>query len=184
MYPEMFKTSTMKGFTLLELIVVVMIVSLMSFMVISSAIKSEKKKIEILDPRTLPSTLRESFKGQGDVELYCIKKCEECYVIQAGDISPYDGGISFGKDVEIHLLDDDNHFVEIDDLGRIKDEKVCLRYHLYPNGSTTKMLIVNDQGIYFLPSYFGKAKKVSDMQEAKELWVNEEYSLRDSGSFY
>ena len=172
-----------RGFSLFELIIVVMIVSLISFLTFSSAVK-EEQKIEPLDPSTLPSTLRESFKGQGDVELYCINKCEECYVIQGGNISPYDGGISFGKDVEIHLLDDDNHFVEMDDLGRIKDKKVCLRYHLYANGSTTQMVIVNNQGIYFLPSYFGKAKKVADMQEAKELWVKENYSLRDSGSFY
>ena len=172
-----------KGFSLLELIVVVLIVSLIGFLVFSTAVK-QQQKTKILDPSTLPSTFRDSFKGQGDVELFCIKKCKECYVMQGGNISPYDGGIDFGEDVEIHLLDDDNRFVEMDDLGRIKDKKVCLRYHLYPNGSTTQMVIVNKKGIYFLPSYFGKAKKVDDMEEAKELWVKEDYSLRDSGSFY
>jgi prepilin-type N-terminal cleavage/methylation domain-containing protein len=172
-----------KGFSLLELIVVVLIVSLIGFLVFSSAVK-QQQKVEVLDPSTLPSTFRESFKGQGDIELFCIKNCEECYVMQGGNISPYDGGIDFGKEVEIHLLDDDNRFVEMDDLGRIKDKKVCLRYHLYANGSTTQMVIVNKKGIYFLPSYFGKATKVADMEEAKELWVKEDYSLRDSGSFY
>lgn len=172
-----------KGFSLLELIVVVLIVSLIGFLVFSTAVK-QQQKTKILDPSTLPSTFRDSFKGQGDVELFCIKKCKECYVMQGGNISPYDGGIDFGEDVEIHLLDDDNRFVEMDNLGRIKDKKVCLRYHLYPNGSTTQMVIVNKKGIYFLPSYFGKAKKVDDMEEAKELWVKEDYSLRDSGSFY
>lgn len=182
-------TSTMnfyvkhKGFSLLELIVVVLIVSLIGFLVFSTAVK-QQQKTKILDPSTLPSTFRDSFKGQGDVELFCIKKCKECYVMQGGNISPYDGGIDFGEDVEIHLLDADNRFIEMDDLGRIKDKKVCLRYHLYPNGSTTQMVIVNKKGIYFLPSYFGKAKKVDDMEEAKELWVKEDYSLRDSGSFY
>ena len=172
-----------KGFSLLELIVVVLIVSLIGFLVFSTAVK-QQQKTKILDPSTLPSTFRDSFKGQGDVELFCIKKCKECYVMQGGNISPYDGGIDFGEDVEIHLLDDDNRFVEMDNLGRIKDKKVCLRYHLYPNGSTTQMVIVNKKSIYFLPSYFGKAKKVDDMEEAKELWVKEDYSLRDSGSFY
>jgi len=172
-----------KGFSLLELIIVVLILSLMGFLVFSEAIK-QQQKTEVLDPTTLPSTLRTSFKGQGDVELFCINKCQECYVIQGGKISSYDGGIDFGKDVEVHILDDTNHFVQIDDFGRIKDEKVCLRYHLYANGSTTQMVIVNKKGIYFLPSYFGKAVKVADMEEAKELWVKDEYSLRDSGDFY
>ena len=172
-----------KGFSLLELIIVVLLVSLMGFIVFSSAIKQQQKK-DVLDPSTLPVTFREAFKGQGDVELFCINKCKECYVMQGGEISPYEGGINLGKDVEVHILDNDNRFIEIDEFGRIDDKKVCLRYHLYANGSTTKMVIVNNQGIYYLPSYFGKAREVEDMGEAKELWIKEEYSLNDSGSFY
>jgi prepilin-type N-terminal cleavage/methylation domain-containing protein len=171
------------GFSLLELIVVVMIISLVGFLVFSSAIK-EQKKTEVLDPTTLQQTFRNSFKGQGDVELFCINKCKNCYVIKGKEIADYDGGIDFGKDVEIHLLDKDNHLVHMDELGRIKDNKICLRYHLYPNGSTTQMIIANDQGVYYLPSYFGKAKKVSDIEEAKEMWIKDEYNLRDSGSYY
>ena len=84
----------------------------------------------------------------------------------------------------MHFLDKDNRFNKVDDFGRMKDEKVCLRYQLYANGSTTKMLIVNKEGIYFLPSFFGKTKEVKDMEEAKALWIKEDYSLKDSGSFY
>lgn len=171
------------AFSLLELIVVVLIVSLMGFLVFSSAIK-QQTKVEVLDPTTLPKTLRKTFQGQGDIELFCIKKCTECYVAQGKQIMPYDGGIALGSNVEIYQMDDSNHLVQMDELGRIKDEEICLRYHLYPNGSTTQMVISNDQGIYYLPSYFGKAQKVSELEEAKELWIKENYNLRDSGSFY
>jgi len=172
-----------RGFSLLELIVVVLIVSLIGFLVFSEAI-TQQKKIEVLDPTTLPSTLRKSFQGQGDIEFFCIKKCQECFIVQGGNITPYDDRIEFGKEVEMYKLDDDNHFVHLDELGRLKDKKICLRYHLYANGSTTQMVIKNKSGIYYLPSYFGKAKKVEDMEEAKELWIKEQYDLRDSGSFY
>jgi prepilin-type N-terminal cleavage/methylation domain-containing protein len=177
------KMTTHKGFSLLELIVVVLIVSLIGFLVFSSAVKQQKRP-EVLDPTTLQKTFRKAFQGQGDVELFCINKCAECYVIQGKNITAYDGGIEFGKNVEVHLLDNDNHLVHIDELGRVKDKKICLRYHLYPNGSTTQMIISNDQGIYYLPSYFGKSKKVADMDEAKELWMKDEYDLKDSGSYY
>ncbi|HHD82131.1 MAG TPA: type II secretion system protein [Campylobacterales bacterium] len=175
--------SSHKGFSLLELIVVVLIVSLIGFLVFSSAITTQKK-VEVLNPTSLPATLREAFKNQGDTEFFCIKKCQECYIMQGGSITPYDGGISFGKDVEVHILDNNDQFVKVDEFGRVKDKRVCLRFHLYENGSTTKMVIVNNQGIFYLPSFFGEAKKVADMQEAKELWINEAYSLSDSGSFY
>jgi len=171
------------GFSLLELIVVVMIISLLGFLVFSSAIK-EQKKPNPIDPSTLQKTFRKAFKNQGDIELFCINKCKECYVIQGKDIIAYDGGIDFGKDVEIHRLDEDDHWIQIEDMGRIKDHKISLRYHLYPNGSTTQMVISNNKGIYFLPSYFGEAKRVADMDEAKELWLKSEYNLRDSGSYY
>ncbi len=173
--------TTRLAFSLLELIVVVMIVSLVGFLVFSSAIK-QQTKTEVLDPTTLPSTLRKSF--QGDVELFCVKKCTECYIMQGQQIIAYDGGIKFGKNVEIHKLDSNNHFVHIEELGRLKDEKISFRFHLYPNGSTTQMVITNDQGIYYLPSFFGKAKKVEDMDEAKALWIKEKYDLKDSSSFY
>jgi prepilin-type N-terminal cleavage/methylation domain-containing protein len=173
-----------KGFSLIELIVVVLLISLMGFLTFSSAIKSQQKQVEILDPTTLPTTLRDTFKGQGAIEFFCISKCKECYILQGGNITPYDGGINLGKDVEIHRLDNNDQFVKLDELGRIKDKKICFRFHLYPNGSTTQMVIVNNQGIYYLPSYFGKAKKVADMDEARTLWTNEDYSLRDSGSYY
>ena len=177
------KTTTRSAFSLLELIVVVMIVSLVGFLVFSSAIK-QQKKTEDLNPSTLPATFKKAFRGQGDVELFCIKKSTECYVMKGKQITPYDGGIKFGNNIEIHTLDKDNHFVQQDELGRLKDDKIDFRFHLYPNGSSTQMVIVNDQGIYFLPSYFGKAKKVEDMEEAKELWIKSKYDLKDSGSFY
>ena len=174
---------TAKAFTLLELIVVVFIISIVGSIMFSSAI-NEERKTEDLNPSTLPKTFKDAFKGQGDVELFCVKKCTECYVMKNGQISPYDGGIKFGKNVEIHTLDQDVHFVHQDELGRLKDEKISFRFHLYPNGSTTQMVISNDQGIYFLPSFFGKAKKVEDMDEAKDLWIKSKYDLKDSSSFY
>lgn len=176
-------TTARSAFSLLELIVVVMIISLIGFLVFSTAIK-QQIKVADLNPSTLPQTFKKAFKGQGDIELFCIKKCTECSVIQEGQISPYDGGIKFGKNVEIHTLDSDNHFVHQDELGRFKDEKITFRFHLYPNGSSTQMVIVNDEGIYFLPSYFGKAKKVEDMDEAKELWIKSQYDVKDSSAFY
>jgi len=172
-----------KAFTLLELIVVIFIISMVSVMVFST-LKHEEKKIKVLDPTTLPFEFRKAFKGQGGVELFCINKCQECYVMKGGEILPYEGDINLGKEIEVYLLDKNDHFYQIDDFGRIKDKKVCLRYHLYSNTSTTQMVIKNHDGIYYLPSFFAKAQKVSEMDEAKELWIKEAYDLKDSGSFY
>jgi hypothetical protein len=177
----MIKTS--KAFTLFELIIVVFIITIVGSLMFSSAIK-EEKKIADLNPSTLPSIFKKAFKDQGDVELLCIKECTECYIMKEGEITPYDGGIKFGKNIETYTLNRDNHFTKQDELGRLKDERINFRFHLYPNGSTTQMVVTNDKGIYFLPSFFGEAKEVKDMDEAKELWLKSKYDLKDSSSFY
>jgi hypothetical protein len=174
---------TSKAFTLFELIIVVFLITIVGSFMFSSAIHEEKKTAD-LTPDTLPNTFKKAFKGQGDIELFCIKKCTECYIMKEGEITPYEGGTKFGKNIEIYTLDKDNHFVQQDELGRLKDEKINFRFHLYPNGSTTQMVVSNDKGIYFLPSFFGEAKKVEDMDEAKELWIKSKYDLKDSSSFY
>lgn len=171
------------AFTLLELIVVIFIISIVGAMVFSS-MRKEEIKIETVDATTLPLTTKKTFKGAGEVELFCINKCKECYSIVNGQIAPYEGAVKFGKDVEIYKLDRDNSFVKLEELGRIKDKKICLRYHLYSNGSTTKMVIADSTGIYYLPSFFGEPIKVEEMEDAKELWLNTKYDLHDSGSFY
>jgi len=173
-----------KAFTLLELIVVIFIITLMGGMMFSSSMHKEKEEKKVLDPTTLPKTFRESFKGQGDTELFCVEKGSECYTLQNGKISPYTEGTKFGKNIEIYKLDNDDHFTQVEELGRFKDKKIALRYHLYPNSSTTQMVLKNNEGIYYLPSYFGNAKKVVDMDEAKELWLKDSYDLGDSGSFF
>lgn len=173
-----------RAFTLLELIIVVLILSLMSFMLFSTMSGKEKKKKQVLTLTTLPNTFRQAFKGKGEVELFCVNQCKTCYLLMDGKITPYEGAIDFGEEVQVHILDSDNRFQKVDNFGRIKDQKVCLRYHLYANGSTTQMVVENSHGFYYLPSFFGKVQEINDTEEAKALWIKEEYSLHDSGSFY
>jgi len=81
-------------------------------------------------------------------------------------------------------VDEDNKLVQVEDFGRIKDHKLCLRYKLYSNGTTQQMILSNDSGVYYLPTYFGEPIEVEDIEEAKELWIQSKYNLRDSGNYY
>ena len=172
-----------KAFTLIELIIVVMIISLVGFLVFSKAVK-QTKKADKLDPTTLASTLRKDFQSDKDTEFFCIQKCNDCYISKGGDITPYKGTIDLGKNLEVFVVDENNQLTQIKDFGRLKDQKICIRYTLYANGSTSQMILSNDSGVYYLPTYFGEVKDVEDMDEAKKLWIKDEYNLRDSGNYY
>jgi len=177
------RNSFHKGFTLIEIIIVVMIISMVAFMVFSEAVQ-ETKRPDKLDPTTLPSTLRENFQSDEDIEFFCIKEGKDCYIAKGAEITQYKGLVDLGSHLEVFVVDKHNQLVQIKDFGRIKDHKISIRFKLYSNGSTTQMIISNDSGVYYLPTYFGEPKKVEDLDEAKKLWIKEEYNLRDSGNYY
>jgi len=160
-----------------------MIVSLVGFLVFSEAVKQTKSP-DKLDPLTLSSTLKKSFSYSEDIEFFCIQNSKDCYIARGADILPFKGNINFGNNLEVYIVDKNNQLLQIEDFGRIKDEKITLRYTLYANGSTTQLILSNDIAVYYLPSYFGEAKKVEDLESAKKLWIKDKYNLRDSGNYY
>ena len=172
-----------KGFTLIELIIVILIISLMGFMVFSTMVEQEKE-IDNLSPLSLRMNLQKSFGKNENVEFFCISKSTDCYVAKANEIIPYKGILHLGTNIEIHKVDSKNKLEQIEEFGRIKDKKITFRYSLYSNGSSSQMIIANSEGVYFLPSYFGKAQKVNSLDDAKELWIKEEYDLTDKGNYY
>ena len=172
-----------KAFTLIELIIVILIISLTGFLLFSE-IRKHEEKAEVLDPTTLPIALRKAFSENQEIELFCIKKTTQCYTVQGSDISSYEGLVQLGTNVETYKVDENNQLIKIDEMGRIEDEKITFRFALHANGSSTQMVIANDQGIYYLPSYFGEAQKVESLDEAQELWIKEEFDLGDKGNYY
>jgi len=59
-----------------------------------------------------------------------------------------------------------------------------LEVNFYPNGSSTPLILQDDEGIYFLPAFFGKARKAASLEEAKELWLKYNDVLHNQGDYY
>jgi len=172
-----------KAFTLIELIIVILIISLVGFMVFSEVVKQEQK-VDTLKISNLSNTLRTLFQSDEDIEFFCIEKSTDCYIAKGANITPYEGNIALGTALKVYKMDKENHLVHVEEFGRIKDKKITLRYTLYANGSSTQMVLENNQGLYYFPSYFGEAQEVEDLDVAKELWIKPQYNIKDSGNFY
>ena len=155
----------------------------MGFLVFSEAVKKTKKP-DTITPLNLKSIIKKSFPSSEDMEFFCIQNCRDCYIAKGANILPFKGNINLGSNLEVYKIDRNNQLIKIDNFGRVKDEKICLRYTLYKNGSSTELILSNDSGVYYLPSYFGKPKRVEDLDSAKELWLKEDLNLRDSGNYY
>lgn len=172
-----------KGFSLIELLIVILIISLVYFLGFSG-ISYEEKKAKALTPLTLKSTLSKSELFHGKGTLLCIDHGKSCYFREeiSAPYEPYEEALDL-TDVEAYTLDSRDALVKRD-FGRYQDEKIALLLHFYPNGSSTQIILKQKDDVYYLPAFFGQPKKVDSLEEAKALWLKYNQKVASSGDFY
>jgi len=175
---------TRKGFSLIELLVVIFIVALIYFLGFGTFSLSSNKKTTIT-PLKLKSLIQKSKEFPSKGKLICIDQCKTCYFKESINkpAKKLTTNTKLGDDISIYQLDNDNNLKKIE-FGRFKDKKICLLMDFYKNGSSTQMILENSEGIYFLGAYFDKSKKLDSLDDAKDLWLKYEKALHNQGDFY
>jgi len=172
-----------KGFSLIELLIVIIIISIVYFLGFSN-IELSSNKAKALTPLNLKNNILKAGLFQGDATLLCINKCSSCYIRE--DInSPFEEfkqSIDL-KNIEAYTLDSHDSIQRID-YGRYQDKKICLIINFYSNGSSTQIILKNNRAAYFLPAFFDEPKEVDTLEEAKELWLKNSQLVSNSGDFY
>ena len=169
-----------KGFSLLELIIVVMIISI-SYMLVFSSMQEGAKEPKALTPLNLKSNLLDN-NITGEREFICINNSSVCYIYKNGVIIPYTNKISL-KDITIYKIDSEDNTYKVE-YGRYDDNKISLRFTIYSNGSSTQMIIKHRDLFFYLPTFFGKPQIVNSLDEAKKLWIEPTELIKNSGDFY
>ena len=172
-----------KGFSLLELLIVILIVSVIYFLGFNG-IEKPKSKPKALTPLNIKSVLMKSEGFHNKETLMCVNKCRSCY-LRSGiqdSFKPYEDGIDL-KGIEAYTLDERESLLRLE-YGRYKDKKICLVLNFYQNGSSTQIILKDNKGVYFLPSFFGEAQKVDSLEDAKDLWLKSSDLVSNSGDFY
>jgi len=170
-----------RAFSLLELLIVIVILSL-SYMLVFSSMQQAQSKPKAVGVENLKSTLGEQGLLHTESELFCLDKCQKCYLYQDGETTAYEGDLALG-DLTVYRLGRDERLEKVD-FGRYQDHPVCLRFAFHHNGSSSQMVIRDKSGIYYLPALFGKTKKTASLEEAETLWLEYSDLLTDSGEFY
>jgi prepilin-type N-terminal cleavage/methylation domain-containing protein len=170
-----------RGFSLIELLLVIFIVSLVYFLGFST-VKNEKKSPKPLSVKNIKSAITQAGLKEGT--LICTKHCKECFFRKDinAPFEPYKGKIDL-KELKVYKMNTQERLVR-DEPGHFQHEKICLQMQFYPNGSSTPLVIENSQGIYFLPSYFGEPQKVKSLEKAKRLWLDQYHTLKRAGAVY
>jgi prepilin-type N-terminal cleavage/methylation domain-containing protein len=174
--------SMRKGFSFLEIIVVIGIISLIYSLGFSS-MKFEKPKPKPLSPLNLKENIAKTEFSNG-ATFMCIRNCKKCFLRRGigAKFTPYANAIDL-TGTTAYTLDRRNNLIEIE-YGKFRNEKVCLVLEFYKNGSSSQIVLQNKKGVFFIPSYFGAAKKFTSLDEAKEYWMEENKLVSDSAAYY
>jgi prepilin-type N-terminal cleavage/methylation domain-containing protein len=172
-----------KGFTLIELLIVIIIISLVYFLGFSNIEKSDNKP-KTLTPLNLKSSIISSEMFLGEGTFVCIDSCRSCYLRKNINtpFEAYENTVDL-RNIEAYTLDSQDSVQEME-YGRYQDEEICFVFHLYPNGSSTQIILKQNDDVYFLPAFFGEPQKVASVNEAKALWLQNTRDLTQSGEFY
>ncbi len=166
-----------KGFSLIELLIVIAIISLFGFLVFDFLKKAEIRQ----DPYTIKN-LQKILRDQGDVELICINKCTQCFTRAPGSKTLQETGSDLKK-IQAYTVDKSDNPQKIE-FGRLKDRPVCLRYRHYANGSSTQIILKSEEKFFYFPSYFGEVSVHDSAEDAAEAWIKDTKILRNRGNYY
>lgn len=172
-----------KGFSLIELLVVILLVSIVYFLGFEG-IEIGEKKPKALTPLNLKSNILSSELFNGQATLLCINECRSCYLRRglSSSFEEYTSPIDL-TNIQAYTIDRHDSLTRIE-YGRYQDKKICLIMDFYNNGSSTQIILKNDQGSYFLPAFFGEPQAFPSPEEAKEYWLRNSAAVSDSGEFH
>ena len=172
-----------KGFSLIELLIVIFMVSLIYAMGFSG-IDLGKSEPKPLSPLNLKDNIIKSGFYNGRTTLMFTDKCKKCYLRRGlvSTFTPYSQAIKLNN-LKAYTLDNRESLREIE-YDRFNDHNICLVIDFYNNGSSTQLILEDDEGAYFLPAFFGEAKKFNSVDDAKRHWIKLTQSISSSGEYY
>lgn len=163
------------SFTLFELMIVVLIMVIIYSMVLFHFKKSSKK--ESFSLYNLKTTLLKYFNND-HLTLVCENECQKCLLYKESKLINEDFPSPFKNlsklpafyrvDLESNIQRAD--FLHID--PKRADNRVCFRYDIYPNSSSSEIVVENEKGVLYIPPYFEKVKKFDDLQDFRDYLEN------------
>lgn len=168
------------AFTLLELLIVILLISIFYYLV-SGSFKRDNKSEVILSLDNIRQYPLNKLPNLG-AELVCINDCQNCYIYNYTTQQSIAIKSSIPK-LKAYILNRQGEAVHIN-FGRINDKPICLRFRYYPNGSSSELIIFANNEYYYLPPYFGKIEKFSSLSDAIDRYNWVEGKFTDKSDYY
>lgn len=156
-----------QGFTLIELMLVVFIIGLV-YGVIINRVERAGDDAEKLSLETLVDFMRKEHRNN-HLAIVCTDNCEEC-VLYADDAPVKEVPQLIDDSAVVYRFDFDLGYERIDfaplfdDEGR--QEEVCFRYEVFPDGSRSEWMVEYQDRVVDLPGFFDQSVVYPSLEAA------------------
>ena len=169
-----------KAFTLFELMVVVMIIGVVYSLVLGSF--DPKKSIKLPSLQYIKDSLLPYWIKGTKVELVIYDRCHEATLLindEVQDEIETDINADIFKDIKVYKNDIHNGVRDIlfaPVLIENRLHKVCFRFTLFPNGSSSSYVVKSGKKYYAYFPYFEETYTTTTLDDAFDVYQKKEYT--------
>jgi len=174
-----------RGFTLFELLIVIILIGLIYGLFVSSLQNKETESDAITLLSMKKTLLNQPFKKKSEV--ICFEPCKECFIYNDNkktDIKPF---TLFKTAPKVYKKDQYGRLEQLRFLSFLDKEDllqdVCFRFSVFNNRSSSHYLIEADEKFYLFHPYLNDREVIPTLSDAQKLLEYKELLPRDSRDY-
>ena len=174
-----------KGFTLFELLIVIILIGLIYGLFVSSLQNKELKSDAITLLSMKKTLLNQPFKKKS--EIICLEPCKECFIYNDGEKAELKPFSLFKAPPKVYKKDyygrlEQQQFLPLFNKENVQQD-VCFRFSVFNNKSSSSYILETDKDFYIFPAYMRDANKTKTLEEAEKLFDNTNLLPKDSRDY-
>ena len=161
------------------MIIVVALIGIIYTVVLANF--NTRKNVQILKIQNLKDSLQPIYKRGKRIDLYIYDRCKKAVLFVNGEVQEsYKPKIDLSEfeDIKTYKLDNMGELQELEFtpiLLEAKLQKVCFKFSIFKNGSSSSYILKKDKKYYIFYPYFQDVNTSLDEDEAIDLLTHKDY---------
>jgi prepilin-type N-terminal cleavage/methylation domain-containing protein len=174
-----------RGFTLFELLIVIILIGLIYGLFVSNLHNKETKSDALTLLNMKQTLLNQPFKKKS--EIICLEPCKECRIYNDGEKSDADPFSLFKEHPKVYQTDYYGRLQQQQQLPLANEENilqdVCFRFRVKNNKSSSHYIVEADKKFYVFYAYMRDVNVTTSLSKAEKLFDTKHLLPKDSRDY-